>query len=137
MNSITIDGYLIKDADFHHFKSGSLVTFAISHKQYVGDRKGYQASNYTNFIYNVKYFYKESQDWLENGVLTNKARVVILGRLTTEEWETQDGGKGSKVVIKASDIIPCPGKESQPQRVQPPDMFDSPTIPFYNNQIPF
>lgn len=104
LNHLAFQGRFVEDPKFGDTQSGT---------------------RYANFrmAWSEKYKEKETKCFLEckafgstaqfmEKYMNKKGREIIVeGKLTTEEWETQDGQKRSKIVLMVSGVHFC-GKKS-------------------------
>lgn len=103
-NEVTLVGNITRDPEVRFTKNGTAIAkFGLAH--------------------NERRFNKESNDWDEQvhffditcwkslaenvgASLAKGDRVVIIGRLDHQTWETEEGDKRSKVEVVASEVSP-------------------------------
>jgi single-strand DNA-binding protein len=100
LNSILIEGNLVRDPEFHSTKKGTPVcTFSIASNRYFRQDSGLEKE--------VGYFNVETWAKLAESV-NNQGRkgrgVRVVGRLKQERWNDANGRAQSKVVIVAEHV---------------------------------
>ena len=109
MNTISIIGTLTADVELRYTAGGSAVgNFAIAHnKKFTKNGKIVEAVSY----FDVSCFGKTAE--VINQFFRKGSRIAITGELEQQRWETQDGQKRSKVVIRLEKFDFIDKKEQQ------------------------
>lgn len=98
-NDITVVGNLVRDPELRYTASGAAVLdSAIAWNK--KDRDGNEETSFFDFV--------AWNDLAENigASLSKGDRVVVVGTLVQESWETKEGEKRSKVRILADEVSP-------------------------------
>jgi single-strand DNA-binding protein len=104
-NQVVIVGNLTRDPELRYTPNGAaLVKFGVAVSRRVkDDATGQWKDAETNF-FNVTAWRTLAENAAES--LTQGSRVVVVGRLRTNQWETQEGEKRSTTEIEAEEIGP-------------------------------
>ena len=104
-NQITIVGNLTRDPELRYTPNGAaLVKFGVAvSRRAKDDATGQWKDVETNF-FNVTAWRTLAENVAET--LTQGSRVVVVGRLRTNSWETQEGEKRTVTEIEADEIGP-------------------------------
>ena len=103
LNNLDLQGRMVADPELKDTNSGTKV------------------SNF-RIAWSEKYKEKESKLFLDCKAFSAQAEflckyfrkgqdIIVQGKLNTEEWETQDGQKRSKIVLLVSNIFFCGKKD--------------------------
>lgn len=91
MNSITIVGRLGQDPELRYTKDGKgIVEFSVATTRKIGDRE--------ETVWHRCVAFGESGEHYVSSFTKGK-RVIVIGRLSTKEFEKKDGTKGSRTEI--------------------------------------
>ena len=109
-------GRLTRDPEMRHTNSGTPVTtFSIAIDNGYGDNK---RTDFVNCIawnktaeFVTKYF-------------TKGKMIIVIGRITTRSWETQDGKRAYATEVVANEVNFGESKSSQQTAAQPPMQDD-------------
>ena len=104
-NQVTIVGNLTRDPELRYTPNGAaLVKFGVAvSRRAKDDATGQWKDVETNF-FNVTAWRTLAENAAET--LTQGSRVVVIGRLRTNSWETQEGEKRSTIEIEAEEVGP-------------------------------
>jgi single-strand DNA-binding protein len=103
-NQIVIVGNLTRDPELRYTPNGAaLVKFGIAWSKRAPDESGQWRDVETSF-FNVTAWRQLAENVAES--LTQGSRVVVVGRLRTNTWETPEGEKRSTVEIEADEVAP-------------------------------
>jgi single-strand DNA-binding protein len=104
-NQVTIVGNLTRDPELRYTPNGAaLVKFGVAvSRRAKDDATGQWKDVETNF-FNVTAWRTLAENVAES--LTQGSRVVVVGRLRTNQWETQEGEKRSTIEIEAEEVGP-------------------------------
>lgn len=103
-NQITIVGNLTRDPELRYTPNGAaLVKFGIAWSKRAPDESGQWRDVETSF-FNVTAWRQLAENVAES--LTSGMRVVVVGRLRTNSWETPEGDKRTTVEIEADEVAP-------------------------------
>jgi single-strand DNA-binding protein len=103
-NQITIVGNVTRDPELRYTPNGAaLVRFGVAVNRRFRDESGQWKDGDTSF-FDVTAWRSLAENIAES--ITQGTRVVIVGRLRTNSWETPEGEKRSKVEIEAEEIGP-------------------------------
>jgi single-strand DNA-binding protein len=110
LNSILIEGNLVRDPEIHYTAKGTPVcTFSIASNRYFKQDSGMEKE--------VSYFNVETWSQLAESAnnLGHKGRGVrVVGRLKQERWSDREGKAQSKVVIVAEHVEFRPDFSNKP-----------------------
>jgi single-strand DNA-binding protein len=104
-NQITIVGNVTRDPELRYTPNGAaLVKFGVAvNRRFKDDVTGQWKDGETSF-FDVTAWRTLAENIAES--ITQGTRVVIVGRLRTNSWETPEGEKRSKIEIEAEEIGP-------------------------------
>jgi single-strand DNA-binding protein len=103
-NQVVIVGNLTRDPELRYTPNGAaLVKLGVAVSRRVRDESGQWKDADTSF-FDVTAWRSLAENVAES--LTQGTRVVVVGRLRTNSWETAEGEKRSKVEIEAEEIGP-------------------------------
>jgi single-strand DNA-binding protein len=103
-NQIMIVGNLTRDPELRYTPNGAaLVKFGVAVSRRAPDESGQWRDVETSF-FDVTAWRQLAENVAES--LTQGTRVVVVGRLRTNTWETPEGEKRSKIEIEADEVGP-------------------------------
>ena len=104
-NQIVIVGNLTRDPELRYTPNGAaLVKFGVAvSRRFKDDATGQWKDGETSF-FDVTGWRQLAENIAET--LTQGSRVVVVGRLRTNSWETPEGEKRSKIEIEAEEVGP-------------------------------
>jgi single-strand DNA-binding protein len=104
-NQVTIVGNLTRDPELRYTPNGAaLVKFGVAvSRRFKDDATGQWKDAETSF-FDVTAWRQLAENVAES--LTQGSRVVVVGRLRTNSWETPEGEKRSKIEIEAEEVGP-------------------------------
>ncbi|MGH2573415.1 MAG: single-stranded DNA-binding protein [Actinomycetota bacterium] len=103
-NQVVIVGNLTRDPELRYTPNGAaLVKFGVAVSRRIRDESGQWKDADTSF-FDVTAWRTLAENVAES--LTQGTRVVVVGRLRTNTWETAEGEKRSKVEIEAEEVAP-------------------------------
>lgn len=116
INKVILMGRLTRDPEMRHTNSGTPVTtFSIAIDNGYGDN---QRTDFVNCLawnktaeFVTKYF-------------TKGKMIIVIGRITTRSWETQDGKRAYATEVVAQEVNFGESKSSQQTATQPPMQDD-------------
>ena len=116
INKVILMGRLTRDPEMRHTNSGTPVTtFSIAIDNGYGDNK---RTDFVNCLawnktaeFVTKYFAKGKM-------------IIVIGRITTRSWETQDGKRAYATEVVANEVSFGETKSSQQTATQPPMQDD-------------
>jgi single-strand DNA-binding protein len=97
INSVVIDGHLVKDIELNQNRTVGRFTVAVNESQKGQDG---QWSDYANFI-DCKIFGKTCENLAP--YLTKGKRAAVQGKIHQDRWE-KDGQKQSRIVVNVDNI---------------------------------
>src|SRR5436190_2548466 len=104
-NQVVIVGNLTGDPELRYTPNGAaLVKFGVAGSRRVKDDLTGQWKDADTSFFDVTAWRTLAENVAES--LTQGTRVVVVGRLRTNTWETPEGDKRSKVEIEAEEIGP-------------------------------
>ena len=104
-NQVVIVGNLTRDPELRYTPNGAaLVKFGVAVSRRVKDDATGQWKDADTSFFNVTAWRNLAENVAET--LTQGSRVVVVGRLRTNSWETAEGEKRSVVEIEAEEIGP-------------------------------
>lgn len=126
MNSVSIIGTMVKDADLKYLPSGvAVASFSIAVNQDYKKSDGTKVEK-TSF-FEVKSIGKQSE--IVNQYFHKGSRIGITGSLEQETWASQDGTNRSKVIIKLESFSFI-DRKSDNQETQKPQQKQEPVIEY-------
>jgi single-strand DNA-binding protein len=104
-NQVVIVGNLTRDPELRYTPNGAaLVKFGVAvSRRFKDDATGQWKDAETSF-FDVTAWRQLAENVAES--LTQGSRVVVVGRLRTNSWETPEGEKRSKIEIEAEEVGP-------------------------------
>src|SRR5438067_11134502 len=104
-NQVTIVGNLTRDPELRYTPNGAaLVKLGIAVSRRIKDDSTGQWKDAETSFFDVTAWRSLAENIAET--LTQGMRVVVVGRLRTNSWETAEGEKRSKVEIEADEVAP-------------------------------
>jgi single-strand DNA-binding protein len=104
-NQVVIVGNLTRDPELRYTPNGAaLVKFGVAVSRRIKDDVTGQWKDADTSFFDVTAWRSLAENVAES--LTQGTRVVVVGRLRTNTWETPEGDKRSKVEIEAEEIGP-------------------------------
>jgi len=104
-NQVTIVGNLTRDPELRYTPNGSaLVKFGVAVSRRFKDEATGQWKDAETSFFDVTAWRQLAENVAES--LTQGSRVVVVGRLRTNSWETAEGEKRSKIEIEAEEVGP-------------------------------
>ncbi|HEX2089474.1 MAG TPA: single-stranded DNA-binding protein [Actinomycetota bacterium] len=103
-NQVMIVGNVTRDPELRYTPNGAaLVKFGVAVSRRVRDESGQWKDADTSF-FDVTAWRTLAENVAES--ITQGSRVVVVGRLRTNSWETPEGERRSKVEIEAEEVAP-------------------------------
>jgi len=103
-NQVTIVGNLTRDPELRYTPNGAaVVKLGVAVSRRVKDESGQWKDADTSF-FDVTAWRSMAENIAET--LTQGTRVVVVGRLRTNSWETAEGERRSKIEIEADEVAP-------------------------------
>ena len=103
-NQVMIVGNVTRDPELRYTPNGSaLVKFGVAVSRRVRDDSGQWKDADTSF-FDVTAWRSLAENVAES--IAQGTRVVVVGRLRTNSWETPEGERRSKVEIEAEEVAP-------------------------------
>ena len=104
-NQVTIVGNVTRDPELRYTPNGAaLVKFGVAvSRRFKDDATGEWKDADTSF-FDVTAWRSMAENVAES--ITQGTRVVVVGRLRTNSWETPEGEKRSKIEIEAEEVAP-------------------------------
>lgn len=116
INKVILMGRLTRDPEMRHTNSGTPVTtFSIAIDNGYGDNKR------TDFV-NCLAWNKTAE--FVTKYFTKGKMIIVIGRITTRSWETQDGKRAYATEVVAKEVSFGETKSSQQTATQPPMQDD-------------
>src|SRR6184192_4052299 len=104
-NQVVIVGNLTRDPELRYTPNGAaLVKFGVAVSRRAKDNATGQWKDVETNFFNVTAWRTLAENVAET--LTQGSRVVVVGRLRTNQWETQEGEKRSTIEIEAEEVGP-------------------------------
>jgi single-strand DNA-binding protein len=104
-NQVVIVGNLTRDPELRYTPNGAaLVKFGVAVSRRVKDDATGQWKDADTSFFDVTAWRTLAENVAES--LTQGTRVVVVGRLRTNSWETPEGEKRSKIEIEAEEVGP-------------------------------
>lgn len=104
-NQVVIVGNMTRDPELRYTPNGAaLVKFGVAVSRRVKDDATGQWKDAETSFFNVTAWRTLAENVAES--LTQGSRVVVVGRLRTNSWETPEGDKRSTVEIEAEEVGP-------------------------------
>ena len=103
-NQVMIVGNVTRDPELRYTPNGAaLVKFGVAVSRRIRDESGQWKDADTSF-FDVTAWRTLAENIAES--ITQGSRVVVVGRLRTNSWETPEGERRSKVEIEAEEVAP-------------------------------
>ena len=103
-NQVVIVGNVTRDPELRYTPNGAaLVKFGVAVSRRVRDDSGQWKDADTSF-FDVTAWRTLAENVAES--IAQGSRVVVVGRLRTNSWETPEGERRSKVEIEAEEVAP-------------------------------
>ncbi|HEY1329979.1 MAG TPA: single-stranded DNA-binding protein [Actinomycetota bacterium] len=103
-NQVTIVGNLTRDPELRYTPNGAaVVKLGVAVSRRIRDESGQWKDADTSF-FDVTAWRTLAENVAES--LTQGSRVVVVGRLRTNSWETPEGDRRTKVEIEADEVGP-------------------------------
>jgi len=103
-NQVTIVGNLTRDPELRYTPNGAaVVKLGVAVSRRVRDESGQWKDADTSF-FDVTAWRSLAENIAES--LNQGTRVIVVGRLRTNSWETAEGERRSKVEIEADEVAP-------------------------------
>lgn len=103
-NQVTIVGNVTRDPELRYTPNGAaLVKFGVAVNRRFRDESGQWKDGETSF-FDITAWRTLAENIAES--ITQGTRVVVVGRLRTNSWETPEGDKRTKIEIEAEEIGP-------------------------------
>lgn len=99
---VTLAGNITHDPEAKPVPNGSLLTFSVAVERSYRNRDSEWMSQ-VSFV-DVKAWGRVAEDAGAPGLLTKGTPVIVTGRLEQETWESEDGGKRSKLIVTADAV---------------------------------
>ena len=104
-NQVTIVGNLTRDPELRYTPNGAaLVKLGVAVSRRIKDDATGQWKDAETSFFDVTAWRTLAENVAES--LTQGTRVVVVGRLRTNSWETPEGERRSKVEIEAEEVAP-------------------------------
>src|SRR4029079_5607828 len=104
-NQVVIVGNLTRDPELRYTPNGAaLVKFGVAVSRRVKDDVSGQWKDAETSFFDVTAWRSLGENVAET--LAQGNRVVVVGRLRTNSWETPEGEKRSKIEIEAEEVAP-------------------------------
>src|SRR5204863_9692208 len=104
-NQVVIVGNLTRDPELRYTPNGAaLVKFGVAVSRRVKDDATGQWKDADTSFFDVTAWRTLAENIAET--LTQGSRVVVVGRLRTNSWETPEGDRRTKVEIEADEVGP-------------------------------
>lgn len=116
INKVILMGRLTRDPEMRHTNSGTPVTtFSLA------INSGYGENQRTDFV-NCLAWNKTAE--FVTKYFTKGKMIIVIGRITTRSWETQDGKRAYATEVIANEVSFGETKSSQQTATQPPMQDD-------------
>ena len=105
LNEVIVSGRLTRDSELRHTPNGTAVTDIIvaSNRIWSKDSARQEATTFVD----VTIWGKQAESLQE--YLVKGRHVMVVGRLKLNKWETEEGGKRSKLTMVADKVNLTPG----------------------------
>lgn len=111
INKVILMGRLTRDPEMRHTNSGTPVTtFSIAIDNGYGDNKR------TDFVNCIAW--NKTAEFVSKHFAKGKM-IIVIGRITTRSWETQDGKRAYATEVVANEVSFGESKSSQQTATQP------------------
>ena len=116
INKVILMGRLTRDPELRHTGKGTPVTtFSIAIDNGYGDNKR------TDFVNCIAW--NKTAEFVTKNFVKGKM-IIVIGRITTRSWETQDGNRAYATEVIANEVNFGESKSSQQTAAQPPMQDD-------------
>lgn len=116
ISKVILMGRLTRDPEMRHTNSGTPVTtFSIAIDNGYGDNKR------TDFVNCIAW--NKTAEFVSKYFAKGKM-IIVIGRITTRSWETQDGKRAYATEVVAQEVNFGESKSSQQTATQPPMQDD-------------
>ena len=105
LNEVIVSGRLTRDSELRHTPNGTAVTDIIVASNRIWSKDSDRQEE-TTFV-DVTIWGKQAESLQE--YLVKGRHVMIVGRLKLNKWETEEGGKRSKLTMVADKVNLTPG----------------------------
>ena len=106
INKVILMGRLTRDPEMRHTNSGTPVTtFSIA------INSGYGENQRTDFVNCLAW--NKTAEFVSN-YFTKGKMIIVIGRISTRSWETQDGKKAYATEVTASEVSFGESKSENP-----------------------
>ena len=104
-NQVVVVGNLTRDPELRYTPNGAaLVKFGVAVSRRVKDDATGQWKDADTSFFDVTAWRSLAENVAES--ISQGSRVVVVGRLRTNSWETPEGDRRSKVEIEAEEVAP-------------------------------
>ena len=116
INKVILMGRLTRDPEMRHTNSGTPVTtFSLA------INSGYGENQRTDFVNCLAW--NKTAEFVTKYFAKGKM-IIVIGRITTRSWETQDGKRAYATEVVANEVSFGETKSSQQTATQPPMQDD-------------
>ena len=116
INKVILMGRLTRDPEMRHTNSGTPVTtFSLA------INSGYGENQRTDFVNCLAW--NKTAEFVTKYFAKGKM-IIVIGRITTRSWETQDGKRAYATEVIANEVSFGETKSSQQTATQPPMQDD-------------
>ena len=116
INKVVLMGRLTRDPEMRHTNSGTPVTtFSIA------INSGYGENQRTDFVNCIAW--NKTAEFVTK-YFTKGKMIIVIGRISTRSWETQDGKRAYATEVVAKEVSFGETKSSQQTATQPPMQDD-------------
>ena len=105
LNEVIVSGRLTRDSELRHTPNGTAVTDIIVASNRIWSKDSDRQEE-TTFV-DVTIWGKQAESLQE--YLVKGRHVMVVGRLKLNKWETEEGGKRSKLTMVADKVNLTPG----------------------------
>ncbi|HCO01780.1 MAG TPA: single-stranded DNA-binding protein [Actinobacteria bacterium] len=104
-NQVVIVGNVTRDPELRYTPNGAaLVKFGVAVSRRIKDEATGQWKDADTSFFDVTAWRSMAENIAES--ITQGSRVVVVGRLRTNSWETPEGEKRHKIEIEAEEVAP-------------------------------
>lgn len=135
INSVILEGNLVKAAELSFWSDGTpYCKFTIANNEYYKEKDG----NYTGIPSYIDCLVKGNFARVMSEHLHKGRRIIVSGRLKQQTWQSEDGQKHSKIVIKVAEIsLSQSNGQVQQQKENFPTSSQNQNSDFSNSQDMF
>ena len=105
LNEVIVSGRLTRDSELRHTPNGTAITDIIVASNRIWSKDSDRQEE-TTFV-DVTIWGKQAESLQE--YLVKGRHVMVVGRLKLNKWETEEGGKRSKLTLVADKVNLTPG----------------------------